>query len=146
MRKDVISDILTRIRNSIRLKRCTVEILKTRKTIILSEILIKEDLICEIIISNCINKKERKKHFLLIRLKYLGFQRIPIITNLKRISRPCLRIYSSSRHLPKVLCGFGSSIVSTSSGFMLDREARARSIGGEIIFSMWLFIIIKLCV
>jgi len=146
MRKDVISDILTRIRNSIRLKRCTVEILKTKKTIILSEILIKEDLICEIITSNSITKKEGKRHFLLIRLKYLGFQQIPIITNLKRISRPCLRIYSSSRHLPKVLCGFGSSVVSTFNGFMLDREARARSIGGEIIFSIWLFIIIKLCV
>merc|ERR1712019_297618 len=100
----------------------------------------------EIIISNSIYKKKEKKHLLLIRLKYLGFQKIPIITNLKRISRPCLRIYSSSQRLPKVLCGFGSSIVSNSGGFMLDREARARSRGGEVILSIWLFRIIKLCV
>ena len=142
----MISDILTRIRNSIRLKRCTVEILKTKKTIILSEIFIKEDLIYEIITSNFSTKKEGKRYFLLIRLKYLGFQQIPIITNLKCISQSYFRIYSNFQHLPKILYGFGSSVVSTFNGFMLDRKARVRFIGGEIIFSIWLFIIIKLCV
>lgn len=139
MSKNVISDILTRIRNAIRLKSCTVEVIRTRTTQILSEILLKESLICEIMMSNSLSAKTPKLPLLLIRLKYRGFLRIPIITNLKCISRPCLRIYRSSQYIPPILCGFGSAIISTSEGFILDREARARRIGGEIICSIWLF-------
>merc|ERR1711933_329017 len=79
--------------------------------------------------SNSLWTKKPEKSLILIRLKYIGFPRIPKITNLNCISRPCLRIYRSSLHLPIILNGLGSSIVSTVNGFMLDREARALSIG-----------------
>lgn len=74
---------------------------------------------------------------LAVELKYIGATRKPCITNLRRISKPGLRIYSRSQDIPKVLDGMGILILSTSQGLMTDREARARRLGGEILCSVW---------
>ena len=70
-------------------------------------------------------------------LKYQGRERKPCITNLKRISKPGLRIYANHKEIPKVLGGMGIAILSTSKGIMTDREARFYGIGGEILCSIW---------
>jgi small subunit ribosomal protein S8 len=141
MIKDIFSDRLTRIRNRLRLKSSTVEVQKNQITHALVRILIKDNLIQEIIESIPLLKKKIRRPSLLIRLKYLGVRRISAITNLKRISRPSLRVYSTSRHIPQILDGFGSSLISTSSGLMIDRDAIYNVLGGEVYCAIWLFII-----
>ena len=74
---------------------------------------------------------------IIIYLKYQGLDKKPCITNLKRISKPGLRIYASYKEIPKVLGGMGIAILSTSKGVMTDREARFHKIGGEILCSIW---------
>jgi len=139
MIKDVLSDRLARIRNALLLKSSIVEIRKTRTTQSLSENLLKDHLIQEIMESTPLSKEKMRRPLLLIRLKYLGVRRTSVITNLKRISRPSLRIYSDLSHLPLILDGFGSSLISTSRGFMLDRDAIYNILGGEVICAIWLF-------
>jgi small subunit ribosomal protein S8 len=80
---------------------------------------------------------EGVKKVLLISLKYKGKQRRPIISNLKRVSKPGLRVYSNRRDLPRVLGGIGIAIVSTSRGIMTDRDARQQGIGGEVLCYVW---------
>ena len=72
-----------------------------------------------------------------LRLKYKGREKKPCITNLKRISKPGLRIYANHKEIPKVLGGMGIAILSTSKGIMTDREARFQGVGGEILCSIW---------
>ena len=74
---------------------------------------------------------------LVIKLKYRGKTRDPIIKNLKRVSRPGLRVYSNRKELPRVLGGIGIAIISTSSGIMTDRDARRQGIGGEVLCYVW---------
>jgi small subunit ribosomal protein S8 len=143
MTKDIFRDRLTRIRNALRLKSSYVEIQKTRMTKGLSEKLMQDNLIHGIIESIPISDKKICKPLLLIRLKYVGVRRISIFTNLKRISRSRLRIYSGFRHFPRILDGFGSAIISTSRGFILDRDARDNILGGEVVCAIWLFLIMR---
>ena len=74
---------------------------------------------------------------IILYLKYQGRDKKPCITNLKRISKPGLRIYATYKEIPKVLGGMGIAILSTSKGIMTDREARFHKIGGEILCSIW---------
>lgn len=74
---------------------------------------------------------------IILYLKYQGHDKKPCITNLKRISKPGLRIYATHKEIPKVLGGMGIAILSTSKGIMTDREARFHKIGGEILCSIW---------
>ncbi len=74
---------------------------------------------------------------IIIYLKYQGIDKKPCITNLKRISKPGLRIYANHKEIPKILGGIGIAILSTSKGIMTDREARFHKIGGEILCSIW---------
>jgi small subunit ribosomal protein S8 len=74
---------------------------------------------------------------LILSLKYKGKNRQPLINTLKRISKPGLRVYSSSSDLPRVLGGIGIAIVSTSRGIMTDREARKQRVGGEVLCYIW---------
>ncbi len=74
---------------------------------------------------------------LVISLKYKGKNRQPIITTLKRVSRPGLRVYSNRKDLPRVLGGIGIAIISTSSGIMTDRQARQQNVGGEVLCYVW---------
>jgi small subunit ribosomal protein S8 len=74
---------------------------------------------------------------LVLTLKYKGKNRQPIITALKRVSKPGLRVYSNHKDLPKVLGGIGIAVISTSSGIMTDREARKQGLGGEVLCFVW---------
>lgn len=136
---DALSDILTCIRNALRLKRYGVEIRATKMTKVLSEILVKENLILEILESFSHAKKKALQQLLLfLRLKYLGSHRISVITDLQRVSSSSLRIYVSYEKIPRILGGLGLAIVSTSMGIITDRRARDYGLGGEVVCSIWL--------
>lgn len=136
MVNDSISDMLTRIRNSSMAKKAIVSIPCTRINQQIAQILEKEGFIQTFQIS------EDTKN-LILRLKYRskevynGKIKESCITNLKRISKPGLRIYANHKEIPRVLGGAGIVIISTPNGIMTDREARTRGIGGEILCSIW---------
>nr|YP_010020592.1 30S ribosomal protein S8 [Ulva sp. A AF-2021]QOK35511.1 30S ribosomal protein S8 [Ulva sp. A AF-2021] len=131
MINDTISDMLTRIRNANLAKHETVNVLNTKTNQRISEILKKQGYIESVKISlNPLDLIE-------IKLKYSGNLKKPSITNLKRLSSPGLRVYSSYKTIPRILNGMGTIIISTSKGLMTDQEARNNKIGGEVLFSIW---------
>lgn len=131
MINDTISDMLTRIRNANLIKNESVFVLNTKTNQRIGELLKKQGYIKSIkISSNNFNQIE-------IKLKYNSNLKKPCITNLKRLSSPGLRIYSSYKKIPRILNGMGTIIISTSKGLMTDDEARINKIGGEILFSIW---------
>jgi small subunit ribosomal protein S8 len=77
------------------------------------------------------------KKQLVVSLKYKGKNRQPIITSMRRVSKPGLRVYSNCKELPRVLGGIGIAIISTSQGIMTDREARRQKLGGEVLCYVW---------
>ena len=136
MVNDSISDMLTRIRNGCLAKKSIVSIPYTRLNQQIAQILEKEGFIQSFQItadssSLEINLKYRSKKV------YRGKIKESCITNLKRISKPGLRIYTNHREIPRILGGAGIVILSTPSGIVTDREARLRGIGGEILCSVW---------
>jgi small subunit ribosomal protein S8 len=143
MVNDVLSDRLTRIRNSLRLKRCIVEIIKTGTTYTLCRMLLQESLLEEIIESKFTRGEKLSQSILILRLKYIGTYRVAVISNLRRVSRSCLRVYRSSLDVPLILDGFGLSVLSTSRGLILGRDSCDNRIGGEIICCIWLFFLYK---
>jgi small subunit ribosomal protein S8 len=136
MVNDSISDMLTRIRNSSMAKKAIVSIPCTRINQQIAQILEKEGFIQSFQLS------EDTKN-LILRLKYRskevynGKIKESCITNLKRISKPGLRIYANHKEIPRVLGGAGIVIISTPNGILTDREARTRGIGGELLCSIW---------
>lgn len=136
MVNDSISDMLTRIRNSSMAKKAVVSIPSTRINQQIAQILEKEGFIQSFQVS------EDTKN-LILRLKYRskevynGKIKESCITNLKRISKPGLRIYANHKEIPRVLGGAGIVIISTPNGILTDREARTRGIGGELLCSIW---------
>jgi len=137
MVNDTISDMLTRIRNANLVKSQTVSIPFTKISQQICTILEKEGLIesFQSYLPTVSEGEEREN--LTLRLKYKGREKKPCITNLRRISKPGLRIYTNHKDIPKILGGMGIIILSTSQGLMTDREARVRGIGGEILCSIW---------
>jgi len=129
---DTISDMLTRIRNASLARHQTTEVPSTRMTRSIAEVLVAEGFIASVEEVGEIPKKN-----LVLGLKYKGKNRKPIITALKRVSRPGLRVYKNRKDLPRVLGGIGIAIVSTSSGIMTDRDARKSGIGGEVLCYVW---------
>jgi large subunit ribosomal protein L5 len=136
MTKDNLSETLTCIRNAIRIKSQNVEVPKTRITQSLSDILLKEGLIEEIVDYSIPHRVEKSR--ILLGLKYTGIQRVSVITDLQVISRPGLRIYVNHMEIPKIFGGLGLVILSTSKGLITDREARYQKLGGEVVCSIWL--------
>ncbi len=128
---DPIADMLTRIRNASSAGHDRVVVpgstLKTR---------IAQVLKAEGFIKDFVQHKDDKQGSLTIVLRY-GTDREPAITGVRRWSRPGLRRYSSKRSIPTVLNGLGISILSTSQGVMVDREARAKGVGGEVLCTVW---------
>ena len=116
---DTIADMLTRIRNSSLARHQTTEVPATKMTRNIAKVLKDEGFIAEYE-----EVGEGVTRHLVISLKYKGKNRQPIITALKRVSKPGLRVYSNRKELPRVLGGIGIAIISTSSGIMTDREAR----------------------
>jgi len=128
MVNDTISDFLTRIRNANNSKHQLVEVESTKMTKNLAQILKEEGLIEDFQIF-----KEGIQNSIIISLKYFGQNRKPVINELKRISKPGIRVYTRKKDIRNVLGNVGVSILSTSQGVMSERKARALNIGGEIL-------------
>jgi small subunit ribosomal protein S8 len=130
MHSDPIADYLTRVRNALHAGRKVVEIPSSNVKRAISDVLVKQKFIdsYEVI-------ADSSKKTIRITLKY--FEGQPVISGLRRISKPGLRIYSSSDKLPRVMNGLGISVVSTSQGVLSDKEARAIGVGGEVLCYIW---------
>ena len=127
---DPIADMLTRIRNANQMKHATVSMPASKVKAEILRVLKAEGYISEYVV-----KEEDNKKFIEVTLKYVNKQRV--IQGIKRISKPGLRVYAKANELPRVLNGLGVAIVSTSSGVMSDKEARAKKLGGEVIAFVW---------
>lgn len=134
MSNDLISDMLTRIRNASRVKHHLVPVPRTKMTLAIASVLKEENLI-----EDFQEFSEDKKQRLLLLLKYSGKGREQksVITNLKRVSKPGLRVYANANELPSVLGGFGLALISTSKGVMTNFQAKKLGIGGEILCYIW---------
>nr|YP_009699761.1 ribosomal protein S8 [Grubbia rosmarinifolia]QEJ87683.1 ribosomal protein S8 [Grubbia rosmarinifolia] len=134
MGRDIIADIITSIRNADMDRKRVVRIASTNITENIVKILLQEGFI-----ENVRKHRESNKYFLVSTLRHRRNRRIPYrnLFNLKRISRPGLRIYSNYQRIPRILGGMGIVILSTSRGIMTDREARKEEIGGEILCYIW---------
>lgn len=127
---DPIADMLTRIRNANANKASAVTMPSSNTKVRIAEILKEEGMIVDFTVDG------ESKKMLTITLKYNeAGQRV--ITGLKRISKPGLRVHASAEKLPKVLNGLGIAIISTSQGLMTDKKARKANIGGEVIAYIW---------
>jgi small subunit ribosomal protein S8 len=131
MNTDPIADMLTRIRNANMVLHETVEMPSSKLKIELAKLLKEEGFI-----EDYSTKQEGKFTFLTIVLKY-DEKNKPVITNLKRISKPGLRSYCKAKILPQVFGGLGIAIISTSKGLFTDRKARKENLGGEVLCYIW---------
>nr|BBI37226.1 30S ribosomal protein S8 [Palmaria palmata] len=132
MVNDTIADMLTRIRNANLAKHQIVQVPATKMTRNIVKVLKEEGFI-----EYFEEIHETLQTFLLISLKYKGKKRESIITALKRVSKPGLRVYANHKEIPKVLGGLGIAIISTSKGVMTDRKARHEGLGGEVLCYIW---------
>lgn len=132
MGRDTIADIITSIRNADMNRKGRVRIESTNITENIVKILLREGFI-----ENVRKHQERNKSFLVLTLRHRRNSKVPYSLNLKRVSRPSLRIYSNYPRIPRILGGMGIVILSTSRGIMTDREARLERIGGEILCYIW---------
>nr|YP_009513426.1 ribosomal protein S8 [Androsace laxa]AVK40064.1 ribosomal protein S8 [Androsace laxa] len=134
MSRDTIADILTSIRNADMDSKRIVRIASTNIAENIVKILLREGFI-----ENVRKHRESNKYFLVSTLRHRRNRKgsDKNLLNLKRISRPGLRIYSNYQRIPRILGGMGIVIISTSQGIMTDREARLKGIGGEILCYIW---------
>jgi small subunit ribosomal protein S8 len=129
---DTIADMLTRIRNANLAKHQIVQVPATKMTRSMVQVLKEEGFI-----EYFEEISETLPAFLLISLKYKGKRRQSVITALKRVSKPGLRVYASHQEIPRVLGGLGIAVISTSQGVMTDRKARHNGLGGEVLCYIW---------
>ena len=129
---DPIADMLTRIRNANHAKHDTVDVPASKMKIAIADILVNEGYIAKYTL---IEDGTRKN--IHITLKYGADKNEKIITGLKRISKPGLRVYVNKEELPRVLGGLGVAILSTNKGVITDREARKLQVGGEVLAFVW---------
>lgn len=131
MNTDPIADMLTRIRNANVAGHSSIELPSSKFKVQLASLLKSEGFIAEYSV-----KTVGQFQVLCIDLKY-GSDKKPIIKNLRRVSKPGLRVYCKSKALPRVLGGLGIAIVSTSAGLKTDRKARSEKLGGEVLCYVW---------
>ena len=127
---DPISDFLTRIRNAVKARKVVVEIPSSRMKLGLADILKKNNFIDDFSVI-----EDNKQNVIRIHLRYHNGS--PAISGLQRISTPGLKMYKKSDELPRVLNGLGTAVISTPKGLMTDKEARSKSVGGEVICYIW---------
>ena len=127
---DPIADMLTRIRNANQMRYKEVEVPASKMKNEIARILKAEGFIVDYKV-----KKNNIQDILVLSLKYVDKERV--ITGLKRISKPGLRVYVKAEEVPKVLSGLGIAIISTSKGIMTDKQARTESLGGEVLAYVW---------
>ncbi len=128
---DPIADMLTRIRNANSEKHESVDVPASNMKKAVADILLKEGYIKSVQLI-----EDGKQGVIRIGLKY-GANKQKVISGLKRISKPGLRVYANTDELPKVLGGLGIAIISTSKGIMTDKEARKENVGGEVMAYIW---------
>mgnify|MGYP000625881326 FL=1 len=129
---DPIADMLTRIRNALTAKHETVTVPASKVKVAIADILVKEGYIKGYeVVENAVQND------ILITLKYAPVKGQKVVTGLKRVSTPGLRVYAGVDNLPKVLNGMGIAILSTSKGILTDKEAREQHIGGEVLAFIW---------
>ena len=128
---DTIADMLTRIRNANSAKHATVDIPASNMKRSIAQILVDEGYIKSFQVID-----DGKQGIIRVTLKY-GENKSQVITGLRRVSKPGLRIYSSCEDMPKVMKGLGIAIVSTSKGVMTDKKARELNVGGEVLAFIW---------
>ncbi len=134
---DPIADLLTRIRNALTARHESVIVPLSRVKKAIADILLEEGYVSAVEVVSAKDKDSDKVHDVIkITLKY-GPAKQKVITNLKRISKPGLRVYANCEDLPKVLDGLGIAIISTSKGIMTDKNARANKVGGEVLAYVW---------
>jgi len=129
---DPIADMLTRIRNANSAKHATVDVPSSNVKAAIADILVKEGYLkgYEFI-------EDGVKKTIRITLKYGRDRNEKVITGIKRISKPGLRVYAGSKDMPKVLGGLGCAIVSTNVGILTDKDARTKGVGGEVLAFVW---------
>ena len=128
---DTIADMLTRIRNANSAKHDTVDIPASNMKKAIAQILVDEGFVKGFTVI-----EDGKQGSIRMTLKY-GENKSPVITGLRRVSKPGLRIYSNCEDMPKVMKGLGIAIVSTSKGVMTDKKARREHVGGEVLAFVW---------
>lgn len=128
---DTIADLLTRIRNASTAHHETVDVPSSNLKKAISQILVDEGYVKGFTV-----KEDGKQGVITITLKY-GAGRTPVITGLRRVSKPGLRIYTNCEDMPRVMRGLGIAVLSTSKGIMTDKEARKQNVGGEILAFIW---------
>ena len=129
---DTIADMLTRIRNANSAKHETVDIPASNMKKAIAQILVDEGYVKEYKVI-----EDGKQGVIRVTLKYQGPSRTPVLMGLRRVSKPGLRIYSSSEDMPKVMKGLGTAIISTSKGVMTDKAARKENVGGDVLAFIW---------
>ncbi|MBR1873503.1 MAG: 30S ribosomal protein S8 [Eubacterium sp.] len=130
---DPIADMLTRIRNANTAKHDTVDIPSSKMKVSIAEILKNEGYIKDYEIKT----DEKGFNTIHVTMKYGKDKNEKIISGLKRISKPGLRVYANTDELPKVLGGLGIAIISTNKGVLTDKEARKQNVGGEVLAFVW---------
>lgn len=128
---DPIADLLTRIRNANSVYHDKVDIPSSKMKESMAQILKDEGFVKDYEVI-----KDNKQNILRISLKY-GSNREKVITGIKRISKPGLRVYAKADQLPRVLSGLGIAVISTSKGLMTDKQARKEGLGGEVVAYVW---------
>ena len=128
---DPIADMLTRIRNGAHAKHTTVDVPSSNMKKGISDILLREGYIKNVEVI-----EDNKQNVLRITLKYSD-EGEKVISGIKRISKPGLRVYAQANEVPKVLGGLGTAIISTSKGLLTDKDCRKEGIGGEVVCSVW---------
>jgi small subunit ribosomal protein S8 len=128
---DPIADMLTRIRNANMVRHEKLEVPASNMKKQIAEILKREGFVRDVEYV-----EDSKQGIIRIFLKY-GQENERVITGLKRISKPGLRVYAKTNEVPKVLNGLGIALVSTSHGVLTDKEARAKQVGGEVVAYVW---------
>ena len=129
---DPIADMLTRIRNANTSKHDTVDIPSSKMKLAIANILLEEGYVSKVELVDNGNFKDIR-----ITLKYGADKNDRILTGLKRISKPGLRVYAGKENLPKVLNGLGTAILSTNQGVITDKKARELQVGGEVLCFIW---------
>ena len=129
---DPIADMLTRIRNALTAKHDTVTVPASKVKVAIADILVREGYVKSYEIA-----ENGVQNDIVITLKYSPVKGQKVVTGLKRVSTPGLRVYAGVDNLPKVLNGMGIAILSTSKGILTDKEAKAQHIGGEVLAYVW---------
>jgi small subunit ribosomal protein S8 len=129
---DTISDMLTRIRNANMVKHQIVQIPSTKMSLAIAQILKEEGFI-----QDFESYTENNRKYLLLSLKYTGKSRQSVISKIKRVSKPGLRVYANAKQLPRVLNDLGVAIISTSKGVMTNLKAKELGVGGEVLCYIW---------